>query len=257
MSYNPILTAQRFLSLSLLLVACFFVAVLFASNHPALPNEGVLEKLGEAWKALAEDPTRAIREGRAPFIWITLYLTLFALVVKVVDYWYEPDISPFGTSALFVVFTVGAIIFSFMCEAGASAYGWYNYMGLFEPYKTMFCGKVLPGTIVDPHWACGYWGGWPFDAWSHKMAGVTTGAILLNFRIARFMGFGRNMQETLRYKGAIVFIISTFVCAVGYEFMSPQVAVEYWNALGDIANHGLGTAFSVLVFNLLVPQEKH
>ena len=252
MNHRPF---TKTLSLIILFAILLLVFWLWSSVDKPLPRESVWENLGKAWSALASDPTRAIREGRAPFLWIMITAILFAFAVKVVDWWYEPDISPFGTNRPFIAYTFLVFLAVMMLEAGASAYGWYNYFALNEPYRTLFTGNVTMGVTLDK--PPPYWGGAPFDSFTHTLAGASTAAILLNFRITKWLGFDDGTtQSVLKWKGPLVLII-TLAALTAYEYMAPQPSVEYWNTILDIWHDFFGAAFSVIAYNYLVPVEYH
>jgi hypothetical protein len=245
------LSARTILVLIAVFGALVCVVYLWSTvDMPLTPSEGITEQLGKAFQALVADPTRSIREGRAKYIECFLILITFAVAVKITQLalakvWNRP-VSPFDTSLPFVLFTIAATIFTFALEAGASAYGWYNYFAIYEPYRTMFTGQIVPGIRIDA--SPPYWGGSPFDSITHICAGVVVGSYLLNFGVVHWF------KIKPHWKGIIIVAITTTLL-IGYEFLAPQPPVEFWNTVLDILHDFSGACIAVFAYTYLAPEQ--
>lgn len=244
-------SARTILVLTIVFGALICVVYLWSlADTPLVPSEGITEQLSKAFQALVADPTRSIREGRAKYIELFLIVIVFAVAVKIAQLglshvWSRP-VSPFDTSIPFVLFTIAATIFTFALEAGASAYGWYNYFALYEPYRTMFTGQVVPGIRIDA--VPPYWGGAPFDAWTHTFAGLLVCSYLLNFGLVHWF------KIKPHWKGIITITI-TITALIAYEVLAPQPPIEYWNVCQDILHDFLGACAAVFAYTYLAPEQ--
>ena len=220
-------------------------------NKPLFPDEGIVWKLGQAWSAFWADPTRAIREGRAEYIELFLILMAVAIPLEITTRILKlkgfnvPTV--FETSVAFVIFTGVVTFFTFMLEAGASTYDWYNIFAHVWPYNVMFTGQIVPGIALDappPNW-----GGAPFDAFTHTMAGVVVCSYTLNFAMIRWF----NIKP--HWKIIICVAIST-AALILYEVRAPQVPFTYWNSILDIMHDFSGAAIAAVAYDYLVPDTR-